>query len=318
MQNPPPTTHTHNLQPLPQTPTTSNDKPPNTNQDKDQESTGGTIDQDANILKFRATLIFKSDLPRPKWESKSGIMAQLTKNFKLTKKKFAGPISVFLKNSREIVIKGERESDFLLFETSKSLWSSNIFDKVGIQACELERVYDNKPENMLIGITHERLSPEGEKWLKKETRIKHIRFRGGNRWDLRFEDHEARNNAMDTGYVQGGGVIFKLTEWTKQVNTSQCDKCSKWGHQGKECVTKKIVCKYCSVVDTHSSGNCNYINVPEEHKCPNCKEGGHHASEKMECLSFLNYYFNACVKENVQPEERFVKAKENLETKKKK
>jgi hypothetical protein len=328
--NPPlPPTHHNDTPKTPQNHKSNSNNPPPINtllssttinknpiENVQQLTTGGTAAQDANILKFKATLFFSRDLERPKWDSKSNIMEQLTKNFSKTKKMFAGPITVFLKNGREIVIKGERESDYLLFENSKSAWSRNIFDKTGIEACDIEKMLDNNPENMLIGISHDRLSPEGEKWIKKETRINKLRFRGGNRWDLRFEDTKSKNEAMKMGYVQGGGVIFKLMEWTKQISTSQCDKCCKWGHYGKECAGKKMICKYCAAVDTHSSDNCQYINLPDEHKCANCKEIGHHASEKFECLSFLNYYLNICSKENVPIEDKFLKAKEKLESQK--
>ena len=281
-----------------------------------KETTGGTSIQDVNIVKFKATLIFKHDLPRPKWESKSTIMAHITKNFRFTGKKFAGPISVYLKNNREIVVRGERESDFLLFESSKSSWASTVFDKIGIQACDIERMYDDNSDNMLIGSSHDRLSPEGEKWLKRESRINKIRYRGGNKWDLRFENLDSKEEAKKRGYVQGGGIIFKVSEWNKQVNTSLCDKCAKWGHQIKECVAKKIICKYCAAVDVHSSDKCDYINIPEEHRCHNCKEIGHHAGERMECLVFINYYINICQREKVVVEEKYMKAKTSLEKKK--
>ncbi len=106
---------------------------------------------------------------RDKWGSKSEIMNQITKNFKLTNKKLAGSISVHLKNSKEIVVRGERESDFLLFENRRHSWVSSAFDKNQILNIEMEKRFDDNPENMLIGLSYDKLSPNGEKWLKKES-----------------------------------------------------------------------------------------------------------------------------------------------------
>jgi hypothetical protein len=282
------------------------------------ETTGGDPQQDNNILKFNVTLTFRGDISRPKWESKFEIMNQLIKNFKLTSKKFAGPITVFLKNSRQIVIKGERESDFLLFDKSKASWAVNIFDKVGIDSCDIEKLYDDNPNNMLIGMTYDKLSPEGEKWIKKESRINKLRFRGGNRWDLRFNSQEARDDAKTKGFVQGGGVCFRLYDWVKQVNSWQCEKCCKWGHQVKECGSKKRICKYCAGVDEHYSDKCPYLNMPEYHKCTNCKnENGHHAGEKLECLSYITYLMSAHIREGIPIDQKYHDIKAKLEDAKK-
>ncbi len=134
------TTHSSNILTVPTNTTLlqHNNNNKTISNSNDKLATGGNSEQDNNIVKFTATLIFKADLDRSKWESKSEIMNQIERNFKLSNKKLAGPITVFLKNSREIVIKGERESDFLLFENSKNIWVSNAFDKVGILKCDIE------------------------------------------------------------------------------------------------------------------------------------------------------------------------------------
>jgi hypothetical protein len=169
---------------------------------------------------------------------------------------------------------------------------------------------------MLIGMTYDKLSPEGEKWIKRESKINKLRFRGGNRWDLRFNSSEDKNDAKNKGYLQGGGVYFKLFEWSKQVNCWQCEKCCKWGHQAKECGNKKRTCKYCAAVDDHMTDKCPYINTPDEHRCANCKnEIGHNAGEKMECLTYVNYYINAHIKEGLEVEQKFITLKSKLEEK---
>jgi hypothetical protein len=280
--------------------------------------TGGNETQDTNIMKFTATLIFKKDLDRTKWESKSEIMNQIIKNFKLSNKKLAGPITVFLKNTREIVIKGERESDYLLFENSNNTWVTSAFDKVGIHKCEIEKKYDDNPENMLIGYTYDKMSPEGAKWLKKESKINKIRHRGGNKYDLRFDTNMAREEAKSTGYVQGGGIVLKLGDWAKQINTYQCDKCAKWGHKLNECGNKKQVCKYCADVDVHATSDCPYLNIPEEHKCCNCKnELGHNSTERLECPAFLDFYKKQCMREGIVMEKKYIVAEEKIELRKK-
>jgi hypothetical protein len=317
-----PTHHqsTPNLPPLPnvgllnKNPPLNNNLPPPQNEKQSTLVTGGTTEQDSKIMKFSATIIFKSDLNRTKWESKSEIMSQITKNFRLTNKKLAGPISVFLKNNREIVIKGERESDFLLFENSKNTWVSSAFDKVPIQKCEIERTFEDNPSNMLIGYTYDRMSPEGIKWLKKESKINKVRHRGGNRYDIRFLDGASRDDAKNKGYVQGGGVILKVGDWVKQLNTYQCDKCAKWGHKLNECGNKKQTCKYCAALDEHISSECPYLNVVEEHKCSNCKNKlGHNATERLECLTFLDFYQKQCIREGVEPEKKYLEAKTRVE-----
>jgi hypothetical protein len=157
------------------------------------------------------------------------------------------------------------------------------------------------------------LSPNGEKWLKKESRINKVRYRGGNRYDLRFLDKETRDEALTRGYVQGGGIIFKLGEWTKQINTTQCHKCAKWGHIANEYGGHKRYCKYCAALNEHTSDQCPYINSPEEHRCSNCKNmPGHNATEKFECLFYIEYYINACNKEKVAVDKKYSDARERL------
>ena len=117
------------------------------------------------------------------------------------------------KNEREILIRGERESDFLLFKHSK--WIESSFDKSIITDCITETIVQDSSDIMLIGHTYTRMSPECVEYLKRASRITNVRYRGGNRYDLRFIDSKAKENASINGYVQAGGVVLKTSEWKK-------------------------------------------------------------------------------------------------------
>jgi hypothetical protein len=103
--------------------------------DKNQELTsGGDHEQDKNELKFQVTLrTIKTIQDKKRFESKTELHKQITNNFKYFRKKIVGPITGFLRNNREIVLTGERESDHLLF--TRSQWLHTIFDNSGIEKC---------------------------------------------------------------------------------------------------------------------------------------------------------------------------------------
>ena len=72
-------------------------------------------------------------------------------------------------------------------------------------------------------------------------------------------------------------VTKQLDQPPKNISVRQM--CQMGGHKHSECGAKKQLCKYCPAMsDDHSSSDFPYLNVPEEHRCFNCKNAFGHNS----------------------------------------
>lgn len=76
-------------------------------------------------------------------------------------------------------------------------------------------------------------------------------------------------------FVYIHGIKTKVDQFKFPV--TQCSKCWRFGHSGKLCPSRKLICPKCS--DSHA--NCE----SREFKCPNC--GGHHMAMFRGCPVFL-------------------------------
>jgi hypothetical protein len=277
--------------------------------------TGGNEAQDNNEIRFRISLNFVKDLSQ-KWVSRTVIYKMITDNYRTFGKKFAGPVEVYLKDSRTIIIIGERESDLITFESRK--WTNKAFDGTDFKM-NIEMIMPDKEEIMLIGTTRTLISPNGIDELKKNYNISRIVSKGTNKYELKFRDEKSRNLAKELGILATAGLKIRLSEWHKIFETSQCNKCLKYGHFRNECKTRMTIgnCKYCGESDSnHESAECPELHFDNNHKCINCKQkkgyATHNAGERYECEFFLEFYMSACERLKITPENKYVVAMEKV------
>jgi hypothetical protein len=310
--NPPPTN------PPPTNPPPTN--PPPTNQlpplNQQQNNLAPVRNNRDNELRFRVVLSFAKDLNRSKWDSRSTIFNEINMSFAAWDKKFEGPIEAYLKDTKTIIIIGERASDYDLFNARK--WSKNVFDATAF-AIKLNTITPDVPEVMLMGTTRTNISPKGEEELKKSYNISRITSKGGNKYELKFIDATARNLAMELGFIASAGVKIRVSDWKRVLEISQCHKCQKYGHFKAECKSRSRYgnCKFCGALDSnHESGDCPDIHIYEHHRCSNCRDmrgfKTHNAGEKMKCEHFMNYYFSRCDSLKFKPEEKYIECHKKI------
>jgi hypothetical protein len=130
--------------------------------------TGGTKDQDLKPTKFTVNLTLKFELSesqKEKFSSKSEIYLQLKNNFAKFGRIMAGPVTGYLKNTKELILKGEIESDYLLFKNSK--WLKTFFDSSGIESCGVNLEIKQTMENTLVVSTFQKISPTSVNFVFK-------------------------------------------------------------------------------------------------------------------------------------------------------
>jgi hypothetical protein len=104
-----------------------------------------------------------------------------------------------------------------------------VFDGINF-TIKISTITPDVPETMLMGTTRTNISPKGEEELKRNYNISRITSKGTNKYELKFVDQGSRNLARDLGILATAGVKIMLSDWKKVLDTSQCNKCLKFGH----------------------------------------------------------------------------------------